>query len=216
MLDKRLGAVAQACGIAKTVADIGSDHGKLAYHLLQNNQAQHVYVCDISNQSLERAKKLFDGSPYSGFASIVVSDGLQSIPCKHLDVVVMAGMGAKEIKQIIFSKPNDIFVKKYVCQPMKNVLELKCSLTSQGFELTEDVIVQLDRRFYHIISFQEGTSHLSEDELMFGKQNLQTYPTDFVAYLQSEKSKIETMEFPSEALKQKREKIDELLRRRYG
>lgn len=43
---------------SQTVADIGSDHGRLAVALLQQGAAERVIACDISAPSLEKARAL--------------------------------------------------------------------------------------------------------------------------------------------------------------
>lgn len=216
MLDKRLLTIAQLCGITSTAADIGSDHGKLALHLLNNNQCKHVYVCDISEQSLLRAKRLFHNNKQSINATIMVSDGFSKLDGKQIDVAIIAGMGAKEIKKIIASKPPNLHVKKMICQPMKNVLELKMAVTGMGYAICDDVVVQLDRRFYHIVSFVPGTNNLSQPEFEFGENNLKTYPADFVAYLQHQLSVIQSLKHLSCKLKQKQQIITQILRRYHG
>ena len=60
---------------SQTVADIGSDHGRLAVALLQQGAAERVIACDISAPSLEKARALCSRCGRGGRMDIRVADG---------------------------------------------------------------------------------------------------------------------------------------------
>ena len=54
---------------SQTVADIGSDHGRLAVALLQQGAAERVIACDICAPSLEKARALCSRCGLGGSAA---------------------------------------------------------------------------------------------------------------------------------------------------
>ena len=78
---------------SQTVADIGSDHGRLAVALLQQGAAERVIACDISAPSLEKARALCSRCGLGGRMDFRVADGLGGLRPGEADALVMAGMG---------------------------------------------------------------------------------------------------------------------------
>ena len=78
---------------SQTVADIGSDHGRLAVALLQQGAAERVIACDISAPSLEKARALCGRCGLGGRMDFRVADGLGGLHPGEADALVMAGMG---------------------------------------------------------------------------------------------------------------------------
>ncbi|MFA6859954.1 MAG: class I SAM-dependent methyltransferase [Clostridia bacterium] len=212
VLDKRLKEIAFATGKGSVMADIGSDHGFLSLFLLQNKQAEKIYVCDISEKSLEKAQKLF--SSCNEQAIFVISDGFKQLSCKKIDVAIIAGMGGIEIGKIVTNIPKEMHVEKIVCQPMRNVLELKHRMIELGYKICEDTYAQDKQRFYEIITFKKGANCLSELEIEFGKENIEILPQSFVEFLKKEEKRFKKVASGSEFARIKIEKIREILRRK--
>ena len=60
-LDPRLSMIARMVGACECCADIGCDHGRLGAFLLQSGQCRRVQLTDISEPSLDKAKRLIHG-----------------------------------------------------------------------------------------------------------------------------------------------------------
>ena len=58
-LDYRLSEIASNV-TGKVICDIGCDHGKLSYHLLNAGVVDFAYISDISAPSLEKAVNLLN------------------------------------------------------------------------------------------------------------------------------------------------------------
>ncbi len=151
MLSPRLNEIVALLGKNGSVADIGCDHGKLSAYLINGGLAEFVYATDISEPSLEKAKKLAKNNGLKNI-SFLLGNGfepLKSIP----DAAVIAGMGGEVISKLILHP----FAKtKLVLQPMKDSEILYKTLAENGFEIEKVVIVREDRRFYEIICAKPG------------------------------------------------------------
>ena len=68
-------------------------------------------------------------------------------------------------------------------QPMKNTMELRRFL-SKYYSIKKDYVIQDKNKFYDIITcVKNGGEELSEQELMFGKTNLEQKTPAFKNYL---------------------------------
>ncbi len=151
MLTPRFDAIIKLLGKNKTVADIGCDHGKLSVFLIKNQLAEKVFATDISEPSLNKAKKLVKKENVKN-VSFFVGDGFSSLNDRP-DAAIVAGMGGEVIKNIIthpFAKT------KLVLQPMKDSDILFSGLFELGFYIEQVVIAQEGGRFYEVILASPG------------------------------------------------------------
>lgn len=92
-ISDRIKAICDAVTSGETIADIGTDHAYVPLILYKNNVSPHVIMCDISADSLSKAKKSFTDAeidmPESSFR---VGDGIdviekgKSMPLSLLDL----------------------------------------------------------------------------------------------------------------------------------
>ena len=83
----------------ESIADVGSDHGYVAKALVDENCAQKVYVTDIAEGPLARAKKTLEGYPVEFY----LMDGLLDFD-QELHSSIIAGMGGELISRIILAR----------------------------------------------------------------------------------------------------------------
>ncbi|MEL7603831.1 MAG: class I SAM-dependent methyltransferase, partial [Bacillota bacterium] len=86
---------------AKTVADIGCDHGKVAVSLVKGGKAQRAVCGDISGKSLDKARKLVNASGLSASVVLREGSGLSVLTAGEADVAVIAGMGGELIVRLL-------------------------------------------------------------------------------------------------------------------
>lgn len=79
-LDARLRAAAEAAGRCALFADIGSDHAKLALHLLETGAAAYAVCADIHASPLERGRQAAARTGLSERADFILSDGWTRCP----------------------------------------------------------------------------------------------------------------------------------------
>ena len=176
----RLGAVLDQVPPSRCVADVGTDHGKLALSLLETGRAQRVIATDVSVPSLDKARRLILATPHASRAEFRAGDGLQVVNAGEVDTVVISGMGGKEIVKIITSGPR---FPAYVLSPQRDMRYVRESLISLGYRPECERVVKEDGKFYFVMTFAEGPCDLDELELEFGRQNLANPGTEFKEYL---------------------------------
>ncbi len=82
-------------------ADIGTDHGYLAVHLLREGVCPFVTAADLREQPLQKARENAARFGVSENMQFFLSDGLQSIPPGAADTIIMAGMGGDLMVRIL-------------------------------------------------------------------------------------------------------------------
>ena len=139
-LSKRLNSICELVVHEKSVADVGCDHGKVLAKLFLDNKIDYAYACDISAKSVKKAEDLLNeiGVDKSKF-EVVVTDGLQNINAKEIDLVIIAGMGGLEIIKILTEK--DVCVNKLILVPHNNAIQLRTYLNNNAYNITKDFIV---------------------------------------------------------------------------
>lgn len=151
-LTNRLQAVADYIKKGSTVADIGTDHGYLPVYLIENKIAKHVYACDINKGPLDAAISQIKTNKMSDFITPILSNGLDGLKEKHVDQIVIAGMGGVLIGEIL--KNNLSIVKEVdslILQPMTGQAELRVFLLENGFEILEENLAKEKKRMYQVI-----------------------------------------------------------------
>lgn len=184
-LDPRLSGLQRLVGDAQWVADIGADHGYLAYALLRENQTRRLLVADISNDSLAKALSLFRGAPEAERATFVVADGLEALKgWETPGAIILAGMGAGLIAHILENGKERIGQSRLCLQPNRNVEMLRTWLYGNGFFLLEEELVQAAGRYYVLLCAQSGkTSPPSAKALFLGPYLMQSRPPLYRPYL---------------------------------
>lgn len=189
-LCKRLQELANLCDSCNTIADIGSDHGKLPCYLLQNNKANFAIVTDISKLSLNKAVNLLKENNLENKADFIVTNGFNNID-KNIDIAIVAGMGGMEIIKILKNIPK--FIKTILLQPQTDAYFLRKYITEElSFCITKDKIISSGDKYYDIIKAKktDKDNFLNEEELQLGKTNLKEKNNLFYNYLIKEKDKL--------------------------
>ena len=86
-------------------ADIGTDHGYLAVHLLREGVCPFVTAADLREQPLQKARENAARFGVADRMQFLLSDGLQSIPPDAAGTIVMAGMGGDLMVRILEAAP---------------------------------------------------------------------------------------------------------------
>ena len=183
-LSKRLRCVADEIGEADTVADIGTDHGKLALYALRKGICKKVIAVDISENSLQKARAQAENSNLSENIEFICGDGL--LPLNEIpDVIVIAGMGGNEIVKIL----SDRFLPaRYILMPHQDAHILRSFMREKGLRVIKDYVVE-DGKFYTLIVCEAGENDYTDSEIILGRN----FPPngDYVRRLADRKKKIE-------------------------
>ncbi|MEE1201017.1 MAG: class I SAM-dependent methyltransferase [Christensenellales bacterium] len=174
-LDPRLSMIADMVGRCKRYADIGCDHGRLGAFLLQRGWVEEALLTDISEASLEKARKLISMLGYQDRVQFWVGDGVNGLPAS-VDTVVIAGMGGVTAADIIDRGRGNLGQSRLILQVNVAQAELRARLVNAGYRISEEKIVRDGRRYYVIMEAVPGTAEYSPQELHVGPVLLKTRP----------------------------------------
>lgn len=153
MLKKRLLSIAKYVPKDSKVADIGCDHAYLAIYLVQNNIAKTVIASDIVEGPLEAAHKNVLRAQVQDKIYVRKSDGLQNIVPGEVDCVVIAGMGAGTIMEIL-DKGSEVLKQCHtvIVQSMIGTEMLREYFPSKGWRITQEDLCLENNKLYEIMS----------------------------------------------------------------
>ncbi len=170
MLSLRLQALADYIEAGDVVADIGSDHGKLALYL-NGHGHPYVYASENKKGPYDRLKKEI-GTPLTGHIEVALKDGLSDLP-PNINTVVIAGMGGELIGEILSRGVDKLDqVEKLVLAPNGQEKELRRLLSFLGFTITSEKVIEDKGQFYEIIVAVNAPCPVCGVETLFGAYNL--------------------------------------------
>ncbi len=178
----RLDILFNLVGSGETFADIGCDHGYLAEMVLRENKFEKIIISDISKKSLQKAIDLL--KPYGDRVTALVSDGFENFSVLP-DEVIIAGMGGEEIVKILSNAKS--LPKRLVLAPQKNTDKVRKFLVLFGYKILKDFTFKDKGKFYDAIVAEEGIDDYSEEELLFGRDNLNSHGEAFEEKLDLER-----------------------------
>lgn len=199
-MTKRLERIFSEIPACKSFADVGCDHGFIAEKMLISGKCNHVTISDISEPSLQKAKKLLYPFIQKGMVTAICTDGLKGVDCTT-EAVLIAGMGGEEIIKILHESP--FLPSILVLQPMKNVDKVRKELFNLGYSINKDYLFY-DKKYYNLLVCRLGEKQepYSDKEIIFGRDNLRQRSDDFMLYLTREiaimEGCISLIESPSE------------------
>ena len=185
-MTERLQQIFSSIPNATVFADIGCDHGYIAKAMLESGKCEKVIVSDISEKCLNKARELLSENIANGSAESVVSDGFDRV--FGVDVALIAGMGGEEICNILQKAQK--LPEKLVLQPMKNPEKVRTLCLKLGFLIEKDSLFKSAGKFYDLIVAKKGQGTLTEEEIEFGKDNVNNPNEDFKEKLTIEINKI--------------------------
>lgn len=164
-LSTRLKTVANLVKKGDIVADIGCDHALLSIYLVENDISSKVYAIDNKVGPLSKAKENISISNLEKSITTILDDGLTHLP-NDVETVIMAGIGGLLATQMLKKAsriPNNIII-----QANNHLEELREYLSSNNFEIKNEVILFESGLFYEIIVVEKGSQQLSREDMIFG------------------------------------------------
>ncbi len=153
----RLNALLNLLDSPVCVADIGCDHAYLPILLARKDISKKIIACDISEGPLERARRNVERFGMCKRIDLRLGAGLLPLKEGEADAIVIAGMGANVICEILsqgyaIAKKADFLL----LQPMSSADEVRKYLYENDFIIEKEVLVREDRRIYTIICAKSG------------------------------------------------------------
>ena len=196
-LSKRLTAVAGLVTEGASVADIGTDHGYIPIHLIEQNLSPKVIAMDINKGPLERARIHIAGYGMSDRIETRLSDGLAAVKPKEVEEIIVAGMGGGLVIHILnedLAKTRSL--KELVLQPQSELAKVRRYLEEHRFRIVAEDMVEEDGKYYPMMKvipteqkglYAEGVP-AAEEELEYGKYLLEKAHPVMGEYLKKELS----------------------------
>ena len=100
-MSKRIEKLVELFPGARSVADIGCDHGYTSILLAKAGKAEKIIACDIGQAPLESAKKNILREGLTDRIECRLGDGLEPIKSFEAESVLISGMGGPLMRQIL-------------------------------------------------------------------------------------------------------------------
>lgn len=180
-MSKRFNILLSLIPDCRVFADVGCDHGYIAYEMLKNRKCDRVIVSDISAECLKKAETLLRET-FPDKYTAVVSDGFENVG--NCDCALIAGMGGDTISDILAAAAGRL-PEYLVLQPMKNSQRVRRDLVSLGYEILRDYTFR-DGKFYDVIVAKKGGEETyTVVDYAYGRDNLTEKGEDFIALVNS-------------------------------
>ena len=148
-LSKRLTAVAGLVTEGASVADIGTDHGYIPIHLIEQGLSPKVIAMDINKGPLERARIHIAGYGMSDRIETRLSDGLAVVEPGEVDEIIVAGMGGGLVIHILEEGKEVVRrLKGCILQPQSEIQKVREYLVEHGFVFEAEDMVEEDGKYY--------------------------------------------------------------------
>ena len=150
ILNKRLETLSAFIKDGETVLDIGCDHGFLGIYLTLNRSNIKVISSDINEKPLEKARENILKYHLENKIETRLGDGL-SVMSNDVTTIVISGMGAENIINILKDIKKYTNVNKLILSPNNDFLLLRKEICKLGFKIENEKIV-LEKGKYYLIS----------------------------------------------------------------
>ena len=140
-------------------ADIGTDHGYLAVHLLREGVCPFVTAADLREQPLQKARENAARFGVADRMQFLLSDGLQSIPPDAAGTIVMAGHGRRSDGAHFTRLLRGSAMTRYtlILQPQSAGQALRQYLAGHGFLIEREALAQDGHFLYTVLRAKKGT-----------------------------------------------------------
>lgn len=176
-IDERLKDIASLVDNCTTIADVGTDHGYLPIFLIQTGVCKKAIASDVAKGPLSKAVENIDKYQLNESIETTLCSGLEKIP-SNVDTVIMAGMGANLIIDLIKEAPYKY--ETYILQANLNVNLLREFLSNNNFKIVDEKVSFVGKKFYEILKVKQGQQTLDDMQIKYGPINLTNKSPMFV------------------------------------
>lgn len=164
-LSKRMKEIIKYVKKNSLVADIGTDHGYIPIHLIENKISKKVIATDLNKGPLSKIEKSVKSKNLEDYIDIRLGDGLEPVKNFEVDTVIIAGMGGVLIRDILDKerKKTNSFVN-FILQPNTASDKLREYLLENNFTIVDEKLVKENNLFYEILYVKEGKEKLPDYE----------------------------------------------------
>lgn len=196
-LSKRLETIASFVPEGSRIADVGTDHGYIPIHLVQEKKAKHAIAMDVRPGPLLRARSHIEEAGLTEAIEVRLSDGLLMLEKDEADCVVIAGMGG-ELMIHILEQGKRLWdnIPYWVFSPQSELHKMRKFLMEQSFSVEQEIMIKEDGKYYIVmraVRRQGLTSDDREISYRYGSDLLRSKDSVLKEYLEKEEKQINTI-----------------------
>ncbi len=154
-LSQRLQALSSLIGVGEIVWDIGCDHGLLGLSFLNDPAIKVINLVDPSEEVIKSLKKQVIDSYITIPPNLIIHQlkGQQVKLERHKNCIFIAGMGGKEIKEILEAiSPQLDTSDRIVISPHRKILELRQYLSTSSLKLIQESLIYENHQYYQVLA----------------------------------------------------------------
>lgn len=207
MISNRLKSLVKYINKTDSVIDIGCDHALLDIYLVKNNIINKCIVSDVSLNALNQGIDNIEKYNLNNYIETRCGNGLEVLnDSDNINTIIISGMGTNTILDIL---NNDYLknINKLVIQSNKDYYMLRKEIVKLGFIINKEEVIEDNDKIYINIVFVRGNKEYSEDELMYGTNDMMNKEV-YYKYLIYKKEKILNNITDTELIKKLQNEID--------
>jgi tRNA (adenine22-N1)-methyltransferase len=188
-LSKRLSKIKSYYENERYVWDIGCDHGDLGLSFSNCDSVEAIHLVDPSSKVINQLKVKLKDSYITKQEILIHHENGQRIKINQKNnIIFIAGMGGKEIGEIIQSLlPLIDSTSKIIISPHKNILELRVLLNQLALSLIDEDLVFENNQYYQLIVLRPDLSFSTSRVSLFGsvlwtKEHSENYRNHLLKY----------------------------------
>ncbi|WP_024346490.1 tRNA (adenine(22)-N(1))-methyltransferase [Lacrimispora indolis] len=195
-LSRRLETIASFVPEGSRVADIGTDHGYIPIHLVQEGKAKHAIAMDVREGPLLRARAHIQEAGLQNYVEVRLSDGLLKLEQNEADCVVIAGMGG-ELMIHILEGGRDLWesISCWVLSPHSELDKVRRFLEEEAFFIWRETMIKEEGKYYSVmgVSRKPGAAAADGREFFYryGRGLLESKDPVLKEYLIKEEEQLE-------------------------
>ena len=168
-ISKRLESLAKFVESDDKVIDVGCDHAYLDIYLVQSGLSNKVYICDVNANALQNGIDNVEKYELSSNIVPIHGYGIEKAVYCDVDTLIISGMGAKNMIEIMSSPYLNRFYK-VILQSNNNHDELRKFLAEKGFSIVyEEIVEDAKKSYINIVAINANRPiEYTETECEFG------------------------------------------------
>lgn len=159
-MSKRIEKLVELFPGARSVADIGCDHGYTSILLAKAGKAEKIIACDIGQAPLESAKKNILREGLTDRIECRLGDGLEPIKPFEVETVLISGMGGPLMTEILENRIEEFSFA--VLSPQSDFAKFRRFLFDR-MEIVKEEYLEEGGKFYRLFLARKKQSHESQE-----------------------------------------------------
>ena len=159
-MSKRIEKLVELFPGARSVADIGCDHGYTSILLAKAGKAEKIIACDIGQAPLESAKKNILREGLTDRIECRLGDGLEPIKSFEAESVLISGMGGPLMTEILENRIEEFSFA--VLSPQSDFAKFRRFLFDR-MEIVKEEYLEEGGKFYRLFLARKKQSPESQE-----------------------------------------------------